>query len=68
MAASGGAGDGRRPEDFNPESFDPTGNLIDLVQDLTLLAMVGIVDPPRAEAKAAIAKCHDAGSGPDDHR
>ena len=23
--------------------------------------MVGIVDPPRAEAKAAIAKCHDAG-------
>ena len=23
--------------------------------------MVGIVDPPRAEAKAAIAKCHSAG-------
>ncbi len=35
--------------------------LIDLVHDLTLLAMVGIVDPPRAEAKAAIAECHDAG-------
>ena len=31
------------------------------MQDLTLLAMVGIVDPPRAEAKAAIAKCHSAG-------
>ena len=29
--------------------------------DLTLLAMVGIVDPPRPEAKAAIAECHSAG-------
>ncbi len=28
---------------------------------LTLLAMVGIVDPPRSEAKDAIAKCHSAG-------
>ena len=31
------------------------------MKDLTLLAMVGIVDPPRAEAKDAIAKCHSAG-------
>ena len=31
------------------------------MNDLTLLAMVGIVDPPRAEAKDAIAKCHSAG-------
>jgi P-type Ca2+ transporter type 2C len=31
------------------------------VKELTLLAMVGIVDPPRAEAKDAIAKCHSAG-------
>jgi Ca2+-transporting ATPase len=37
------------------------GELITLVEDLTLLAMVGIVDPPRPEAKAAIAECHDAG-------
>ena len=37
------------------------GALIGLVQDLTLLAMVGIVDPPRAEAKAAISECRDAG-------
>jgi Ca2+-transporting ATPase len=41
--------------DFDPATFDPNGQLIDLVQDLTLLAMVGIVDPPRAEAKDAIA-------------
>ncbi len=47
--------------DFDPTTFDPKGNLLDLVQDLTLLAMVGIVDPPRAEAKDAIARCHSAG-------
>jgi Ca2+-transporting ATPase len=47
--------------DFDPAAFDPKGKLIDLVKDLTFLAMVGIVDPPRAEAKAAIAKCHSAG-------
>jgi P-type Ca2+ transporter type 2C len=39
----------------------PADDLIDLVQDLTLLGMVGIVDPPRPEAKVAIAECHDAG-------
>ena len=30
-------------------------------QDLTLLALVGIVDPPRKEARDAIALCKDAG-------
>ena len=48
-------------KDFNPQTFDPAGKLIDLMNDLTLLAMVGIVDPPRSEAKDAIAKCHSAG-------
>ena len=47
--------------DFEPAAFDPGGDLLSLVQDLTLLAMVGIVDPPRPEAKAAIAKCKSAG-------
>jgi P-type Ca2+ transporter type 2C len=47
--------------DLDPKSFDPGGDLLGLVQDLTLLAMVGIVDPPRSEAKAAIAECRDAG-------
>lgn len=47
--------------DFDPATFDPKGNLIELVKDLTLLAMVGIVDPPRPEAKVAIAKCKSAG-------
>ena len=47
--------------DFDPRPSTRKGNLLDLVQDLTLLAMVGIVDPPRAEAKDAIAKCKSAG-------
>jgi P-type Ca2+ transporter type 2C len=47
--------------DFDPAAFDADSDLLGLVQDLTLLAMVGIVDPPRAEAKAAIAECKGAG-------
>jgi Ca2+-transporting ATPase len=48
-------------KDFDPQTFDPKAKLIDLMNDLTILAMVGIVDPPRNEAKDAIAKCHSAG-------
>ncbi|HTY14225.1 MAG TPA: cation-transporting P-type ATPase [Methanoregulaceae archaeon] len=47
--------------DFDPQTFNPASVLIDQVKDLTLLAMVGIVDPPRPEARDAIAKCHSAG-------
>jgi Ca2+-transporting ATPase len=47
--------------DLDPKSFHPDGDLLGLVTDLTLLAMVGIVDPPRAEARAAIAECRAAG-------
>src|SRR4029079_3020378 len=47
--------------DFDPQTFDPKANLLNLMNDLTLLAMIGIVAPPRAEAKAAITKCHSAG-------
>jgi Ca2+-transporting ATPase len=47
--------------DFDPESFDPAGDLLQLVTELELLALVGIVDPPRKEAKDAIALCKDAG-------
>ena len=47
--------------EFERASFDPNGDLLSLVQNLTLLAMVGIVDPPRPEARDAIAKCRSAG-------
>jgi Ca2+-transporting ATPase len=47
--------------DLDPATFDKDGDLIGVVRDLTLLAMVGIVDPPRSEARAAIAECRSAG-------
>jgi Ca2+-transporting ATPase len=47
--------------DFEPGTVQPGGDLIQLVTDLTLLAMVGIVDPPRPEARVAIGECHAAG-------
>ena len=43
--------------DLDPATFDANAaDQLPLVSDLTLLALVGIVDPPRPEAKAAIAK------------
>ena len=48
-------------KDFDPATFDPQANMLELVTGLTLLAMVGIVDPPRAEARDAITKSHSAG-------
>lgn len=33
----------------------------DVTGSLTLLGMVGMIDPPRAEAITAVAECHDAG-------
>lgn len=66
MAASGERVMVVAQRDFDPAQFAATAakggdDLIGLVNDLTLLAMVGIVDPPRPEAKAAIAECHSAG-------
>jgi Ca2+-transporting ATPase len=47
--------------DLDPATFNPSGDLLPLVEDLTLLALVGIVDPPRAEARDSIAIAHAAG-------
>jgi len=47
--------------DFDPATFDASGDLLALIADLELMALVGIVDPPRKEAKDAIALCHNAG-------
>jgi Ca2+-transporting ATPase len=48
-------------KDFDPKSFDPSTDLLPLLDGMTVLALVGIVDPPRAAAKAAIATAHEAG-------
>src|SRR3984957_7308122 len=42
-------------KDFDPTAFDPGADLLPLVTGLELLAVVGIVDPPRPTAKASIA-------------
>jgi Ca2+-transporting ATPase len=47
--------------DFDPASFDPGADPFELVSDLTGIGMVGIVDPPRPEARDAIAIAKDAG-------
>ncbi len=55
--------------DYDPATFDPNADLLPLVSNLTLLALAGIVDPPRPEARD-----RDRGGarrrhpGPHDHR
>src|SRR4051794_12109279 len=48
-------------KDFDPASFDAAGDLLTLMNGLPMLSLVGIVDPPRPAAKAAIALAHSAG-------
>ncbi|HSC74294.1 MAG TPA: HAD-IC family P-type ATPase [Gaiellaceae bacterium] len=60
------AGEGLRvlavaSRDIEPAQFDPSAKLLDDVQGLTALALVAIVDPPRKEARDAIARCKEAG-------
>jgi Ca2+-transporting ATPase len=47
--------------DIAQGDFDPGATLLDQVQGLTLLGLVGIVDPPRTEARDAIARCKESG-------
>jgi Ca2+-transporting ATPase len=42
-------------------AFDPAGDLAAWVDELEMHALVGIIDPPRAEAREAIRVCHRAG-------
>ncbi len=41
-----------------------TDRIEDADDDLVLLGLVGMIDPPRAEAKSAVAKCRQAGIKP----
>ena len=47
--------------DYDPATFDAQADLLPLVDQLTLLALVGIVDPARPEAKDSIAQAKAAG-------
>ena len=40
--------------DIEPEDFDPDGDLLSMIKDLTMTAMVGMIDPPREESKDAV--------------
>jgi Cation transport ATPase len=46
--------------DLEAASFDPDGDLLALVQDLEMTSLVGMVDPPREESKAAVADAQAA--------
>jgi P-type Ca2+ transporter type 2C len=48
-------------KDFDPAAFDAGADLLPLVDDLELLSLVGIVDPPRPAARASIATAKSAG-------
>jgi len=41
--------------------FDPAGDLMAWATELTLIGLVGIIDPPRPEAREAIRQCQQAG-------
>ena len=47
-------------KDLDPATFDPEGDLLALVQGLRLTAMVGMIDPPRAESLDAVRSAQDA--------
>jgi P-type Ca2+ transporter type 2C len=48
-------------KDFEPDHFDANADLLELMDGLTVLSLVGIVDPPRPTAKASIETAKDAG-------
>ena len=40
--------------DMDPTDFNPDGDLLSLIKDLQMTAMVGMIDPPRLESKDAV--------------
>ena len=48
-------------EDFPADDFDPGDDPKRLLDRILLLSLVGILDPPRPEARDAITQCRDAG-------
>ncbi|MFL6129436.1 MAG: cation-translocating P-type ATPase [Mycobacteriales bacterium] len=46
--------------DIDPAAFDPHGDLLGCVTELRMTSLVGMVDPPRDESKAAVASAQAA--------
>src|SRR6476659_5436262 len=46
--------------DLDPSTFDPNGDLLAHCADLQMTSLVGMVDPPREESKAAVADAQAA--------
>ena len=46
--------------DLDAASFDPDGDLLAFARDLEMTSLVGMVDPPREESKAAVASAQEA--------
>jgi Ca2+-transporting ATPase len=46
--------------DLDPSAFDPNGDLLQYVEGLEMTSLVGMVDPPRAESKQAVADAQSA--------
>ncbi|MER5472038.1 HAD-IC family P-type ATPase [Streptomyces sp. NPDC002685] len=58
-------GEGRRvmaaaTRDLDPDDFDPGGDLLGYVTGLRMTSLVGMVDPPREESRAAVANAQAA--------
>ena len=59
-AARGCASWSRPPGTSTPSDFDPAGDLLALMTGLQMTAMVGMIDPPRAESKDAVSNAQNA--------
>lgn len=46
--------------DLDPAGFDPSGDLLGYVTELQMTSLVGMVDPPREESRAAVAAAQAA--------
>jgi Ca2+-transporting ATPase len=46
--------------DIEPAAFDPDGDLLTHMTELQMTSLVGMVDPPRPESKAAVAEAQAA--------